>query len=187
MTQIGQSERRAQDRIIQLFTDQLGYSYLGNWEKRNNSNIEEALLKQFLNQQHYSSVLINRALDKLRATANNPNESLYVNNKNTYQLLRYGVRVKAEAGENFETVHLVDWKNPDNNHFGVAEEVTVTGNKIKRPDVVLYLNGIAVGILEMKNGRKDIGEGVRQCITNQNKEFIESFFGTIQLVFAGND
>src|SRR5690606_21804717 len=126
-------------------------------------------------------------LDKLRATANNPNESLYVNNKNTYQMLRYGVKVKAEAGENFETVHLVDWKNPNNNHFGVAEEVTVTGTKIKRPDEVLYLNGIAVGILEMKNGRKDIGEGIRQCITNKSTEFIESFFGTIQFVFAGND
>jgi type I restriction enzyme R subunit len=187
MTQIGQSERIAQDRIIHIFTDQLRYSYLGNWEKRNNSNIEEGLLKQFLTQQHYSGVLINRALDKLRTTANNPNESLYVNNKNTYQLLRYGVKVKAEAGDNYETVHLIDWKNRDNNHFGVAEEVTVTGNKIKRPDVVLYLNGIAVGVLELKNGRKDIGEGIRQCITNQTKEFIEPFFGTVQFVFAGND
>lgn len=188
MDQIGQAERKTQNRIVKLFNEKLGYQYLGNWEDRSNSNIEEGLLRTFLQKNDYSDVLINRVLDKLRTTVNNPNESLYNNNKNTYQLLRYGVKVKAEAGENYETIHLIDWQNPEANHFAVVEEVTVKGGQFtKRPDVVLYVNGIAVAVIELKNGRMDIGEGIRQSINNQRKEFIEHFFSTVQFVFAGND
>jgi len=185
---IGQPERHTQNRIVKLFTEQLGYDYLGNWEERNgNSNIEENYLRAFLQRQGNSDVLINRALDKLRTAANNYNESLYTNNKNTYSLLRYGVQVQPDAGENNETVHLIDWKNPEANHFAIAEEVTVFGNREKRPDIVLYINGIAVGVLELKRSTVSIGDGIRQNITNQQKEFIQSFFSTVQFVFAGND
>ena len=48
-------------------------------------------------------------------------------------------------GEPHETVWLIDWKNPEANHFAIAEEVTVHGRNTKRPDVVLYVNGIAGG------------------------------------------
>jgi type I restriction enzyme R subunit len=185
---IGQPERITQNRIVKLFTEQLGYDYLGNWEERSgNSNIEENYLRAFLQRQGNSDVLINRAIDKLRTAANNYNESLYTNNKNTYSLLRYGVQVQPDAGENNETVHLIDWKNPEANHFAIAEEVTVFGNREKRPDIVLYINGIAVGVLELKRSTVSIGDGIRQNITNQQKEFIQSFFSTVQFLFAGND
>lgn len=185
---IGQPERITQNRIVKLFSEQLGYDYIGNWEERSgNSNIEENYLRAFLQQQGNSDVLINRAIDKLRTTANNYNESLYTNNKNTYSLLRYGVQVQPDAGENNETVHLIDWRNIEANHFAIAEEVTVFGNREKRPDIVLYINGIAVGVLELKRSTVSIGDGIRQNITNQQREFIQSFFSTVQFVFAGND
>lgn len=185
---IGQPERHTQNRIVQLFQQQLQYDYLGNWEDRaNNHNIEESYLQAFLQKQGYSPVQITRAIDKLRSTATNYNESLYTNNKNTYHLLRYGVDVKETAGENYAPVHLIDWKQPENNHFAIAEEVTILGNREKRPDIVLYINGIAIGVIELKRSSVSIGEGIRQNITNQQKEFIQSFFSTIQLVFAGND
>jgi len=188
MSQIGQPERVSQDRIVKLFQEQLHYDYLNNWEDRpNNSNIEEEYLRKFLVKKKYSEVLINRAINMLRTTANNYNESLYNNNKNTYSLLRYGVQVKEEAGENFDTVKFIDWKNPEANHFAIAEEVTVLGNHEKRPDIVLYINGIAIGVLELKRSTVSIGDGIRQSITNQQKEFIQSFFSTVQFVFAGSD
>ena len=62
---------------------------------------------------------------------------------------------------------LIDWKNPLNNDFYIAEEVTIKGNREKRPDVVLYVNGIALGVIELKKSSKSIGEGVRQNLTNQ--------------------
>lgn len=185
---IGQPERHTQNRIVQLFREQLHYQYLGNWEDRfGNQNIEESLLQKFLEQQGHIQVLINRAIKQLKEVAGDPNESLYNKNKNTYSLLRYGAPVKAEAGDNFKTIPFIDWKNPENNHFAIAEEVTILGNREKRPDIVLYVNGIAVGVLELKRSTVSIGDGIRQSITNQQKEFIQPFFSTIQFVFAGND
>lgn len=185
---IGQPERHTQNRIVKLFREQLHYDYLGNWEDRpDNRNIEEKYLRDFMQKKGYSPVQISRAIDKLLSTAINYNESLYTNNKNTYHLLRYGVDVKENAGENYAPVHLIDWKNPENNQFAIAEEVTFLGNREKRPDIVLYINGIAIGVIELKRSFVSIGEGIRQNITNQQKEFIQSFFSTIQFVFAGND
>jgi len=102
-------------------------------------------------------------------------------------LLRYGVKVKPEVGENTETVWLIDWKNPLANHFAIADEVTVSGQHDKRPDIVLYVNGIALGVLELKRSTVSVGEGIRQNLDNQKKEFIQGFFTTQQLVMAGND
>jgi len=188
MDYIGLPERATQNRIVKLFQEQLHYDYLGNWEDRpNNQNIEEQYLRNYLVKQGYSNVQITRAISQLRTTTNNYNESLYTNNKNTYALLRYGVNVLEDAGENYQNLQLIDWKNPEANHFAVAEEVTVLSNREKRPDIVLYVNGIAIGVLELKRSTISIGDGIRQNITNQQKEFIQSFFSTVQLVFAGND
>jgi len=57
----------------------------------------------------------------------------------------------------------------------------------KRPDIVLYVNGIALGVLELKRSIVSVAEGIRQNLDNQKKIFIEHFFPTIQLVMAGND
>ncbi|MCS6983438.1 MAG: HsdR family type I site-specific deoxyribonuclease, partial [Candidatus Absconditabacterales bacterium] len=97
------------------------------------------------------------------------------------------IKVREELGENKQTVWLIDWKHPRNNHFAFAEEVTVTGKHNKRPDIVLYVNGIALGVLELKRSTISVSEGIRQNLDNQKKEFIQHFFSTIQLVMAGND
>lgn len=188
MSKVGQIERLTQNRIVKLFTEQLGYKYLGYWEDRpDNSNIENELLKNYLRRKGYSENLINKALDNLYKAANNYNRSLYENNKEVYEMLRYGVKVKEGVEDNFETVELIDWNDPEANDFGVAEEVIVFGEKIKRPDVVLYINGIAIGVIELKRSTVSIGDGIRQNIGNQRKEFIQSFFSTVQFIFAGND
>ncbi len=188
MSVIGNSERETQNRVIALFRDELRYRYLGDWsEREGNSNIEEPLLSAFLKRKEYSPEQISRALHKLRVEADNPNRSLYENNRQVYSLLRYGVQVRTAAGRTTETVHLVDWQHPEENDFAVAEEVTLYGNRERRPDIVLYLNGIAIGVLELKNSRVSIGEGIRQNISNQQPAFNEWFFSTVQFIFAGND
>lgn len=188
MSTVGQPERYAQNRIVKLFREELQYEYLGNWEDRlENSNIEVSLLRKHLSGRGYSPTLINKALDRLKAAAHNYERELYDNNKEVYHLLRYGIKVKEEAGDLTETVHLINWKQPLKNDFAVAEEVTIQGNREKRPDIVLYINGIAVGVLELKRSTVSIGDGIRQSIVNQQKEFIQSFFSTVQLVMAGND
>src|SRR5262249_9570472 len=53
--------------------------------------------------------------------------------------------------------------------------------------IVLYVNGIALGLLELKRSTISVAEGIRQNLDNQKKVFIEHFFSTIQWVMAGND
>ena len=188
MSTVGQRERATQNRVVRLFRETLKYDYLGNWEERpDNSHIEEAYVRAFLERQGYSATLINRALYDLYKAAGDQSKSLYDVNKAVYGLLRYGVQVKPDVGENTQTVWLIDWGDPLNNHFAIAEEVTVTGEHTKRPDVVLYVNGIALGVLELKRSIVSVSEGIRQNLDNQKKTFIQPFFATVQLVMAGND
>jgi len=95
--------------------------------------------------------------------------------------------VKLEAGKATETVHLINWQAPEQNDFAIAEEVTLKGNRERRPDLVLFVNGIAIGVLELKNSRVSIGDGIRQSLSNQQPEFNAWFFSTVQFIFAGND
>src|SRR3990172_445123 len=188
MSEAGQPERATQNRVIALFCDELRYSYLGDWTDRpDNSNIEESLLTAYLTKRGYSPAQISKALYELGTEARNPNRSLYDNNKKVYSLLRYGVPVKIEAGKVTETVKLINWEQPEENDFVLAEEVTLRGNHERRPDLVLYVNGIAVAVIELKNSHTSIGNGIRQLLSNQQKEFNEWFFTTVQIVFAGND
>ena len=189
MSTIGQNERTTQNRVVDFLRDQLQYSYLGNWEKRaNNRNIEEALLREFLKEkQGYSDNLITQALSKLNQEAGKQVGDFRDINKEVYSLLRYGVKIKMGAGENYETVWLINWKDPLNNDFAFAQEVTVKGQNDKRPDIVLYVNGIALAVLELKSGKEGVTKGIRQNLDNQEPEYIRPFFTTVQLVMAGND
>jgi type I restriction enzyme R subunit len=188
MNTIGKPERSTQNRVITLFREELDYRYLGDWTDRaGNSPIEESLLSTYLDKSGYSQAEIGSALHKLRTEADNHSRNLYHNNQAVYKLLRYGVPAKTEAGKATETVHLINWTEPDKNDFAIAEEVTLKGNHERRPDIVLYVNGIAIGVLELKNSRVSIGDGIRQNLSNQQPEFNARFFSTVQFVFAGND
>src|SRR6266581_1514914 len=185
---VGQIERATQNRVVKLFQNTLHYDYLGNWaDRENNRNIEEVLLRQHLAAQGYDENLISKALFELTKVAGDQAKSLYDVNHAVYDLLRYGVKVQPALGEQYQTVALIDWAHPQNNHFAIAEEVTYFGKNIKRPDIVLYVNGIALGVLELKRSVVSVEEGIRQNLDSQKKEFIRPFFSTIQLIMAGND
>lgn len=195
MTTVGQIEKRTQARVVRLFQDQLGYDYLGNWiDRAGNANIEPAYLRPFLEAKGYDPALITKAIAHLIKVATDQSRSLFDINRDVYELLRYGVKVKAEIGENSQTVWLIDWANPDVNRFAIAEEVAVKPASTdaakaygKRPDVVLYVNGIALGVLELKRSTVSVSEGIRQNLDNQKKIFIQPFFTTLQIIMAGND
>ena len=188
MSTVGQPERATQNRVIDLFRVELGYRYLGDWtDREGNSNIEEKLLADYLTTSGYTPAQISRALYLLKTEADNHSRNLYGNNQAVYKLLRYGVPVKIEAGKVTETVHLINWREPSKNDFTIAEEVTLKGNHERRPDLVLYVNGIAIGVIELKNSRVSIGDGIRQSLSNQLPEFNAWFFSTVQFIFAGND
>jgi len=189
MSEIGQLERVTQNRVVELFQKKLHYRYLGNWEDReDNSNIEEEILSDYLkNKKKYSDNLIVKALYEFNKTAGDQSKSLYDVNKAVYSMLRYGVNVQSDIGQNKKTIQLIDWKNPLNNDFAIAEEVTIKGIHKKRPDIVIYVNGIALGVIELKRSTVSISEGIRQNLDNQKHIFIKPFFSTIQYIMAGSD
>ncbi|TGD80808.1 type I restriction endonuclease subunit R [Hymenobacter wooponensis] len=186
---VGQVERATQNRVVELFRSELGYDYLGNWEKYpRRSPIEDEAVRKYLQRQQHPASLIDKVLRKLHAAVENQTEKLYKRNRELYKLLRYGVKVRPEAGAKKLTVELVNWATPLANDFALAQEVTVQGpTYTKRPDVVLYLNGLAVAVLELKRSTVSVQEAIRQNLDNQKSEFIENFFAPVQLVLAGND
>ncbi len=188
MTMIAQPERVTQQRVITLFRDELKYDYLGDWSDRdNNRQIEDGLLSDWLTRRGCTPAQINAALYKLHTEADNPSRTLYENNQAVYQLLRYGIPVQTQVGHNHETVHLIDWADAEANDFAIAEEVTLKGGFERRPDLVLYVNGMAIAVIELKSSRVSIGDGIRQLLSNQRPMFNAWFFSAVQLVFAGSD
>lgn len=189
MSNVGQRERATQNRIVHFFQTDLGYRYLGDWQDRaNNKNIEVDILVNWLKKRGVSEALINRAIRQLdTAAALGEGKKLYYANKEVYRLLRYGVKDKEGAGHLNETVWLIDWENPEANDFAIAEEVSIKGENKKRPDIVLYVNGLALGVIELKRSSVSVSEGIRQNLDNQKKDFIRNFFASMQLVMAGND
>lgn len=187
MVKIGDLERVSQNRVVNLFQHQLGYIYYGDWQERTgNSNIEEAFLRSWLDKQGVDEGLVNKAVRQFSQTASmGDGKKLYQANKAIYGLLRYGVKVG--QGQTTKTVWLIDWGQPLNNDFAIAEEVSVTGEYTKRPDIVLYVNGIALGVIELKRSSVSVTKGIRQNLDNQEKTFIRDFFTTMQLLMAGND
>ncbi|HGH3561367.1 HsdR family type I site-specific deoxyribonuclease [Acinetobacter baumannii] len=181
------NEVHTQQQVIAVLQT-LGFSYLGNWQYReNNSNIEPEYLTEFLKSQGHSDHEISKVYDELNKVLSNKYDGLYEVNKAFYGKLRMGIGVKMSAEENEKTIFLIDWKNRANNRFYVAEEVTLKGVEAeRRPDLVLYINGIAIGVIELKRGSVSLGEGIAQLVSNQQAEFNPWFFNTTQLLIAGN-
>lgn len=133
--------------------------------------IEEKLLSNYLRDKAgYSPAQISAAIYKLTTEANDSHRGLYGNNHAVYKLLRYGVDVKTEAGKPTDKIWLINWDRPEENDFAIAEEVTLKRGHERRPDLVLYINGIAIGVIELKRSSIGIGEGIRQTYEERAKK-----------------
>ena len=186
-TDVGKPEIASQKRVLKLFKS-MGYAYLGDWEEEIRSQpVEENILKNHLLSRGYSEVIVQKVIDKFVSATINLSSGLYEANKQVYQLLRYGVTIREELGKAKETIWLIDWRDIKSNQFAVAEEVTFQGRHTKRPDIVIYVNGIALGVIELKRSKVGVEQGIRQNLDNQKDMFIPKFFTAMQLVMAGND
>ena len=90
------------------------------------------------------------------------------------------------------SLQYIDWNNPRNNVFHFTEEFTVEKQdqsgreKTKRPDIVLFVNGIPFCVIELKASNVSLKQGISQMIGNQKKNNIPHLFKYVQLVIAGN-
>ncbi|MCD8297426.1 MAG: HsdR family type I site-specific deoxyribonuclease [Prevotella sp.] len=197
-------EREYQDKVVQLFTKELHYGYLGKLQYgkdenclengQKNTPIIEDELRKFLSREgtHYTQSQIQEAIRQVKKEAEltdyRKGTLLRVNN-DLYERLIYYYQVKPDADSPHENVYLFDFDNPLANHFAIAEEVSytdgLTGSN-SRPDLVVYVNGIALAVIELKRSTVTLEEGIKQNLSNESA-LIPSFFTTVQFTVAASD
>ena len=198
-----EKERAYQNATVEMMRDPhgLAYTYLGSFQYAKgeksksdgtqNSNIIEGEMREYLKYSGYTQMQIEAALHELWKKAALPSvkfADLLERNAAFYNLLVAGTKAKPSPDKPDEDVMFIDFAHPERNRFVVAEEVSyidpMTGCH-SRPDIVVYVNGIALCVIELKRSFVTIGEGIRQCLSNE-RDLIPSFFTTVQFTIAAN-
>ncbi|MAY36435.1 MAG: DEAD/DEAH box helicase [Spongiibacteraceae bacterium] len=143
--------------------------------------------------------LSEKSIDNLIAEVCSPalNEGLLAANEKIYNHLLYGISVTefVDGKKASPTIALIDWDNIENNSFDFTEEFSVTrsgGIESRRPDIVCFVNGIPLVVIEAKrpngNAKKGpaIDEGISQSLRNQRHDEIPHLFAYSQLLLSIN-
>ena len=197
-----QREREYQNILVKRFQEELGYRYLGNWQYAKgatvnsfgkvNSPILDDEVRAFLKEQGRTDMQIEDVLVRLKSKARlgNPQMSSLVQcNTELYDTLIMGIKSRPNPDATHEDVMLFDFDDANKNRFAIAEEVSYIDpllGKNKRPDIVVYVNGIALAVIELKRSLVNYEEGIKQHLSNE-RDFIPSFFTTTQFTVASND
>ena len=174
------TESSYENSIIELFKNDLGYEYTYAPDLKRNfySPLYDEVLADSL--QHINRELPSDALDDaLFKLKNFENGSLVQKNAVFMDYLQNGIPVRyfVDGEERSSIVYLVDYKNPDNNSFIVANQWTFIENSNKRADIILFLNGLPVVLIELKSPSReetDASEAYRQ-IRNYIQEIPSMF------------
>ncbi len=204
-----QEEYSAKLPALTLLTN-LGWSFLSPELalSARGSKADEVVLRQVLRSELQKRTftfagktypLSEKAIDNLIAEVCSPalNEGLLTANERLYNHLLYGISVTefVDGKKASPTVALIDWQNPANNSFVFTEEFSVTrtsGVESRRPDIVCFVNGIPLVVIEAKrpdgNAKKGptIDEGISQSLRNQRHDEIPLLFAYSQLILSIN-
>lgn len=201
------SERFLQDKVIELFK-KIGYQYLSPEEARKERNDDNGniILKNILEEQmkkfnyfsyndkkyQFSEENIKKAVNDLDISLKNG--YLDANERITEKLLK-GEGYKEKAGNKSESfnIYYIDFNSIENNAFHITEEFEVKREnteekeKTRRPDLVVFINGIPLGIIELKKASVSVEEAVEQMIRNQKEGEIRQLFKFSQLLLCANN
>jgi len=150
-------ESTIEEFVIEILQNQ-GWQYLDPEDQESErANLGEAVLKNRLEKaiDDLNPTISQESKEQaLRAVLNLPSQNLIDNNEAFHRLLTEGIEVEVMGTEGIrgDKVKLVDFVNPGNNEFVVCNQFTVVENNIiKRPDVVLFVNGLPLAVIELKN------------------------------------
>ena len=201
------SERFLQDKVIKLFKN-IGYEYLSPEDafKERGCDNGNVILKNILEnqmnkfnyfiyndkKQKFSEENIKRAINDLDVPL--INGYLTANEKITEKILK-GEAYKEKVGSKSESfnIYYIDFNNIENNAFHITEEFEVKRQnteekeKTRRPDLVIFINGIPLGIIELKKASVSIDYAMEQMRINQKDGEIRQLFKFSQLLLCAND
>jgi type I restriction enzyme, R subunit len=146
------------------------FEYKGKTYKFSNKNVEQAIRD------------INESLT----------DGLVKTNEKIYESLMLGRSYPEKLDDGTIrsfNIKFIDWKNQKNNVFHAVEEFSVERENAKdhaRPDIVLFVNGIPLGVIECKKASISMKQGISQMIRNQGKDYIPQLFKFVQVVMSTN-
>ena len=201
------NETQIQNNTIDLLKN-MGYIYLSPEEMtQHRSSTRQVVLQDILLEQlqklngfehkgtHYpfSAKNIARAIEDLDVLLN---EGLMTANQKISDQLLLGNSYSEELIDGVKksfSLHYIDYKVPENNVFHVTEEFVVDRvnqqeqTKTRRPDLVLFINGIPIGVIELKKSTRGTEEGISQMLRNQSIDEIPTLFKYVQMTLVGNN
>ena len=204
------AETNIQQNSIDLLSHKnVGYIYLSPDEclKLRDGKLNEVILKDILisqlqkingfeykgNAYTFSPKNIAKAIEELNVPLN---EGLMSANQKISDKLMLGTSYDEELIDGVKksfSLQYIDFKHPENNVFHISEEFSVNRQmttemeKTRRPDLVVFINGIPLCVIELKKSSIDAEQGISQMIRNQGKDEIPHLFKFIQLTIAGNN
>lgn len=202
------SENKIQKNSINLLQS-LGYKFISREEnlKLRNGKTSEVLFREILTQKlgeingyeykgkryKFSQSNILKAVDELAGVS--LNEGLMVANERITNLLLLGTSLEENLEDGTRRsffFKFIDFENLQNNDFYVTEEFEVSrvsqsdAQKHRRPDLVLFINGIPIVVIELKKSSVSLENGIKQLEKEQGKDEIAHLFKYIQLTIAAN-
>ncbi|MDQ5920244.1 MAG: type restriction enzyme subunit [Pseudomonadota bacterium] len=201
-------EKHLQQNVIKLLNS-MDYTFISREENviLRNNQLNEVILKNILLQQlqkinsfeykgidyKFSPKNISRAVEELNVPLN---EGLSIANQKISDKLVLGTSYDEELcdGERKSfSLRYIDFDTPENNVFHFTEEYSVSRVNLsnitcsRRPDIVLFINGIPFAVIELKKSSVDAKQGILQMIDNQGSDKIPQMFKYVQLTLAGNN
>ena len=183
----------------------LGYKYIseeGNKNLRNNI-LTDVIFKDILakklneiNSYEYKGEKYKFSASTIGQAIKDLNEDLVTGlistNEKIYDLLTLGKSYQENMVDGTKRsfdIKYIDFEHPENNDFYVTEEFSVlrmNGKDYARPDIVLFVNGIPLAVIECKDASVPIIQAISQNIRNQKPDYIPQLFKFIQIVMAAN-
>lgn len=183
----------------------LGYKYISEEENKKLRNyiltdviLKDTLVKKLneINSYEYKGEKYKFSASTIGQAIKDLNEDLVTGlistNEKIYDLLTLGKSYQENMIDGTKRsfdIKYIDFEHPENNDFYVTEEFTVlrmNGKDYARPDIVLFVNGIPLAVIECKDASVPIIQAISQNIRNQKPDYIPQLFKFIQIVIAAN-
>lgn len=149
------TESELEKSIIEFFQGN-GYEYVDgeSIHRKYDEILLEDDLRKYLSRRYQSVSLteMEKIINKIKYV---PNKPLYIGNRETFLLINEGFDLVRDNNKNALHIDYIDFENPENNIFKVVNQYTVQDVRERRPDMLIFLNGIPVAIFEFKSAIRE--------------------------------